>query len=256
MGLSFPNLSSLQYTPIFDTIIHKHLLKHNWFSFYITGQEEEAKSQVILGEPSNEFYEGEINWHPVSEESYWQVEMKDILLNGQNTNLCTGPCKLVIDTGTSIITGPTDDLEHLLNMLPLNSCENLQGMPVLGFAVGDKVYEMEPSEYIIFSHYHSSSFVETENKIEKVKSGVKLRSELSTITDMESDTVSNSSIEKKFKSKTRNCKRAFMPLDVPPPRGPLWVLGDIFLRKYFIIFDRDQKRIGIAKRRKNLNFIQ
>jgi len=47
------------------------------------------------------------------------------------------------------------------------------------------------------------------------------------------------------------CKRAFMPLDVKHPRGPLWVLGDIFFRKYFVIFDRDKKRIGIALRNKN-----
>jgi len=43
-----------------------------------------------------------------------------------------------------------------------------------------------------------------------------------------------------------------MPLDVEEPRGPLWVLGDIFIRKYFVIFDRDKNRIGLAKRRKNV----
>ena len=41
-----------------------------------------------------------------------------------------------------------------------------------------------------------------------------------------------------------------MPLNVDEPRGPLWVLGDLFLRKYFVVFDRDTKRIGIALRNK------
>ena len=42
------------------------------------------------------------------------------------------------------------------------------------------------------------------------------------------------------------CQPAFMPIDVPAPRGPIFVFGEFFLRKYYTVFDRDQKVLGFS----------
>merc|ERR1712032_1101415 len=42
------------------------------------------------------------------------------------------------------------------------------------------------------------------------------------------------------------CLFAMIGIDVPAPRGPLWIMGDVFMKKYYCVFDYGNKQMRIA----------
>lgn len=44
-----------------------------------------------------------------------------------------------------------------------------------------------------------------------------------------------------------SCISSFTPVDIPAPLGPIWIVGDTFLRKYLTVYDLGRDAVGFAR---------
>jgi hypothetical protein len=169
-------------------------LPDGMFSFYLT---DGGDSELTFGGYRQEHIHSDMLWLKVKLESWWQVGVDDITLNNKPQQLCHDSCQVAVDTGTSMLAGPSDLVDQLSSLVNVNEdCSNFNKLPNLGFQVGDKVLNLRAEDY-------------TDNDGE-------------------------------------NCQFSIMALDVPPPKGPVFIFGDPFLRRFVTVYDRKNSRVGFA----------
>jgi len=198
MGLGFKDLSMGKGFNIVDDLYAGGQLPQGQVSFYLT---DGGDSEVTFGGYKSEYLASDILWARVDLESFWQVSIDDITFDNKPKSLCGGGCNVAVDTGTSMLAGPSELVDKLTSMLGAKEdCSNFNSLPKLGFQIGDKVLNLKPDDYM--------------------------------------------------DSSGSECSLSFMSLDVPPPKGPLFIFGDPFLRRFVTIFDRagagSGSRVGFA----------
>lgn len=202
LGLAFPILSVNHVPTPFQNLVEQGLVKEAQFSFYL-GNADSDKGELTLGGSDPAHYTGEISWVNLKAATYWQITLDALNVKGTSYVDKSG-VNAIVDTGTSLLTGPKDQVAALAKQLGarsfingeyLISC-NYDKLPNLDFVIAGKTYTLTPREYLI-----------ADGPI---------------------------------------CLLGITGLDVPAPAGPLWILGDIFIRKYYTIFDYGNKRVGFA----------
>ncbi|CAB1428744.1 unnamed protein product [Pleuronectes platessa] len=207
--MGYPSISVDKVKPVFDSAMAAKLLPQNIFSFYISRDAKAAVGgELILGGTDPLYYTGDLHYVNVTRKAYWQIKMDGVEVGTQLT-LCKTGCQAIVDTGTSLIVGPRQEVRALhraIGALPLImgeyliDCKKIPSLPVVSFNIGGKMFNLTGEDYVM----------------------------------------------KEFQKGSSICLSGFMAMDIPPPAGPLWILGDVFIGKYYTVFDRNVDRVGFA----------
>jgi hypothetical protein len=151
LGLAYPKMAAYGVTPVFDSIINHKLLKKNIMTFYYS-LNEDVDGEITLGYIDTSKYVGELKYYKVVDKYYWSIKLDDIKYGGKSLGLCEGGCRAVVDTGTTLLTGPTSDLRTLLKAIPVeNDCRNWDMAKDLTFVFNGDEYTLKPTEYMVKS---------------------------------------------------------------------------------------------------------
>jgi cathepsin D len=210
LGLAFPEISVDGVLPPFFNAVQQGIISNPIMGFWLDRNPNNTNGgELSIGAADPTHYTGAFSYVPVTRKGYWQFHMDGLSVKGNS--FCNGGCNAIADTGTSLLAGPTEEVNKIQQLIGAKAlvageytvdCSAIPTLPTIDITLNGQVYSLAPQQYIL-----------------QVSSG--------------GQTV---------------CLSGFAGLDVPAPMGPLWILGDVFIGAYYTVFDATpgQERVGFA----------
>jgi hypothetical protein len=199
LGLAWDSISVGHVPTVMNKLVASGQLPQPVFGFYLGNNEP---GELVFGGADSKHYTGDFHYVPLTSKTYWEVELQGVSLGSSSMSACK---KAIVDSGTSLLAGPKEDITKIANKLGAKSVMGKEwqvdcsaDIPDLSFTLGGK------------------SFALTKSDLTLQASG-------------------------------SSCILGLMGIDIPAPNGPLWILGDVFMRKYYVEFDWGKSQVGIAQ---------
>ncbi|KAJ8976324.1 hypothetical protein NQ317_010091 [Molorchus minor] len=214
LGMSYGNESREGIPTVFDNLIAAGLVDEPVFSFYIRRDQNSSDGGVLtLGGSDPDYYKGNFTYFPITDDYFWEIGLDGVSIRGTQTVTCEHSCPAIVDTGTSLLIGPEDEVVKInrrLGARPISffsevyvvECDRVQSLPTVSFNLGGKDFGLEASDYIL----------QLEEEDEQI------------------------------------CVSGFVGIDFSNDDDELmWILGDIFLGNFYSEFDVGNARVGLAE---------
>nr|BAU16178.1 pepsinogen BC1 [Cynops pyrrhogaster] len=164
--------------------------------------------EVIFGGIDSSLYTGQLYWAPLSAELYWQIALQDFSINGQSTGWCSQGCQAIVDTGTTQLNIPEPYMSQLLPYLGIQA--NSNGVYPVNC---NNIQSLPTLDFVI----NGISFPVPPSAYVLQSNGY--------------------------------CTANLLSINLDAQNGePLWILGDVFIRLYYSVFDFGNSRVGFATR--------
>jgi len=286
LGLGFDSISVDHVTPVWYNMINQKLVDAPIFAFWLNRDpdaEAGKGGELVLGGTDPNHYTGSFTYVPVTQQTYWQFVVDSVAVS--STVYCTN-CNAIADAGTSLLAGPTalvakiqqqigatgiftgecDQLieqygEEIVQYLqsgatPSQVCQSLDLCPgnlcdtcaALMFYVELLVQDNATDEEILHLMEEVCLIIPSPSGESTVDCSTlsTLPNVIITLGGTAFTLTPNQYILKVSTAGVDTCISGFISIDVPPPYGPLWILGDVFLGPYYTMFDYGNKRVGFA----------
>jgi hypothetical protein len=196
------------------------MIKDAVFAFHLGRKDGESGTLSIGGYRDN----GSMSWIPLASRDYWtiKVDRMQMALNitegtqsdtesDKLVQLVSNSTRAIVDSGTSLIAAPAIVVDKLSQLI---GAYKLPWVSSIRFVSCDKKKSLPDLQFVIngitFSVPPSDYLIQTSSK------------------------------------STVPCVLGITPFDLPNSPEPIIILGDVFMRRYYTVFDYDNSRIGLA----------
>jgi cathepsin D len=126
MGLAFESLANTGATPFWQALTNDNQLSSPEMSFWLARDPDPTSASTLasggvftLGGTNSSLFSGNIEFIDLaSTPSFWQLSLSSLTVNGAAVSLSTSNPLSAIDTGTTLIGGPHDDVVSFYNAIP------------------------------------------------------------------------------------------------------------------------------------------